>query len=199
MTSEAKAASYGWSEYVHASLIHHQLQHYWDEQDCAVGGQRLPPVQDISQQAASAGSTTGAPRRTRDFFIIPLLADWKKAASKEEQHLWQAELEMMSSLSAYRVFKRRLELEAYLYDAADKVSVSGRRAARDVARLRCGTHELAVSAGRRQRRPGQHAPLPREERVCTLCAAQLQATDVGNDAARRASGGRTGRAPALST
>jgi hypothetical protein len=183
VTSEAKAASYGWSEYVHASLIHHQLQHYWDEQDCAVGSQRLPPVQDISQQADSAGSTTGAPRRTRDFFILPLLADWKKAACKEEQHLWQAELEMMSSLSAYRVFKRRLELEAYLYDAAGKVSVSGRRAARDMARLRCGTHELAVSAGRRQRRPGQHAPLPREERVCTWCTAQLQATDVGDAAA----------------
>jgi hypothetical protein len=86
-------------------------------------------------------------------------------------------------LSAYRVFKRRLELEAYLYDAAGKVSVSGRRAARDMARLRCGTHELAVSAGRRHRRPGQHTPVPREERVCPWCAAQLQATDVGDAAA----------------
>jgi hypothetical protein len=80
----------------------------------------------------------------------------------------------MSSLSTYRVFKRRLELEAYLYDAAGKVSVSGRRAARDMTRL---------SAGRRQRRPVQHAPVPREERVCTWCAAQLQATDVGDTAA----------------
>ena len=63
-----------------------------------------------------------------------------------------------------------------------RVSVSGRSAARDMARLRCGTHELAVSAGRRQRRPGQHAPLPREQRVCPWCVAQQLAPDVGDAA-----------------
>jgi hypothetical protein len=173
--TEGAMAPIGWSERVCALLRHHHLAEYWDEQDAALGstryarnGQRVSVTPAAAAGAADAVS--GSPltaRRTRDYFTLPLLAAWKKAVHADEERVWRAEMETRSSLDAYRTFKRRLELEPYLLTT--KRSVSDRRATRDLTRLRCGTHELAVSMERRLRRPGHSAPLPRAQRVCEWC------------------------------
>ena len=83
------------------------------------------------------------------------------------------------SLSTYAQIKLRLEREAYLADGPGPVTVGSRRAIMDMARLRCGTHDLAISAARRQwtsSRPARRAgpgPVPRVERVCDWCAERL--------------------------
>ena len=111
-------------------------------------------------------------RRTRDNFTVNMVAEWKKATQEDEQRQWRAELETLSSLSSYRLFKRRLELELYLQDEGSRMSVSGRCAAREMARLRCGTNDLAISTGRRHHQAGHKVPF--EQRACEWCKAWLQ-------------------------
>jgi hypothetical protein len=193
--SERKAACHPWSEYMHASLVHHQLPHYWDEQDCVASSTHytVSTVTDAtaasdSLHAAAPAVTVTASRRTRNFFALPLLADWRRAASAEQETLWRSEIAALPTLDTYRLFKRRLELEAYLHDERGMASVSGRRAAREMARLRCGVHELAISAERRQRRAGQTERLPRELRACAWCEEQRATVPLAAQA--QAGGGR---------
>jgi hypothetical protein len=180
---------------MHASLVHHQLQHYWDEQDCVASSTHytVSTVTDAtaasdSLHAAAPAVTVTASRRTRNFFALPLLADWRRAASAEQETLWRSEIAALPTLDTYRLFKRRLELEAYLHDERGMASVSGRRAAREMARLRCGVHELAISAERRQRRAGQTERLPRELRACAWCEEQRATVPLAAQA--QAGGGR---------
>ena len=197
--SEHKAACYPWSEYVHSSLVHHQLAQYWDEQDCLSSGSHheisteaaaaVASASDAAtgcadRQIAAATVTVSAVRRTRNFFALPLAKDWQRAAGAEQEALWRSEIATLATLDTYRLFKRRLELEAYLHDGRGMASVSGRRAAREMARLRCGVHELAVSAERRQRRPGQTERLPREQRACAWCEEERAALTAQAQAAR---------------
>jgi hypothetical protein len=181
--------------------VHHQLAHYWDEQDCVTRGTHYTVSTDAAAASdsvtvaasshadcQSAVRTVTAVRRTRNFFALPLSTDWQRAARGEQETLWRSEIATLSTLDTYRLFKRRLEVEAYLNDGRGMASVSGRRAAREMARLRCGVHELAISAERRQRRPGQTERLPRELRVCAWCeeqraAVRAQARAVGDQAA----------------
>ena len=112
-------------------------------------------------------------RRTRG--NMSMVADWKKATQEDEQRQWRAQQETLSSLSSYRLFKRRLELELYLQDEGSRMSVSGRCTAREMARLRCGTHDLAISTGRRPQQAGHRVPF--EQRACEWCKAWLQRPD----------------------
>ena len=177
--TERKAACHPWSDYVHGCLVRHGLQRYWDEQDCVSSsghyavddGDMAAAAESIEERRDNGAATvTTLARRKRNYFTLPLLADWRRASDAEQQKLWRDEMAELPSLDTYRVVKRRLELESYLHDASRMVSVNGRRAAKEFARLRCGVHELAISAERWQRRGGRVERLPRELRVCAWCA-----------------------------
>jgi hypothetical protein len=129
--SEGRGASYHWSEYIHTSLIHHHLPQFWDEQHCIPGANTGPGASAGGAQVTSMVVAPRPVRRTRDYFTMTMVADWKKATQEDEQRQWRAELETLSSLSSYRLFKRRLELELYLQDEGSRMSVSGRCGARD--------------------------------------------------------------------
>ena len=188
--SEPKAACQPWSEYVRASLVHHSMQHYWDEQHCVASRHysvsssvaAASMALDASRPDGAAAAAVSAVRRTRNYFALPLMTDWGRAAIAEQQTLWRSEIAALPTLDTYRLFKRRLELESYLQDGHGIMSISSRRAATDMARLRCGVHELAISTERRQRRPGQAARLPRELRACAWCEEQSAAAAAQSQA-----------------
>ena len=188
--SEPKAACQPWSEYVRPSLVHHSMQHYWDEQHCvasrhySVGSSAAAAsvALDASRPDGAVAAAVSAVRRTRNYFALPLMTDWRRAAIAEQQTLWRSEIAALPTLDTYRLFKRRLELESYLQDGHGIMSISSRRAATDMARLRCGVHELAISTERRQRRPGQAARLPRELRACAWCEEQSAAAAAQSQA-----------------
>ena len=159
------------------------VQRYWDEQDCVTGGGHYTVDGDMAATSVivsvearrDTGAATTLARRTRNYFTLPLLADWRRASDAEQEQLWREEMAELPSLDTYRVVKRRLEMESYLHDASRMASVNGRRAAKEFARLRCGVHELAISAERWQRRVGRVERLPRELRVCAWCAEEQRA------------------------
>ena len=170
-----------WSMYVHQLLQEHGLDQYWRAQDRRpVWGallDELPPREADPIVAA-----------VRDYNTLEFAKQWRRASAGLEQRKWQAAVAKLSSLKTYAQVKARLELEGYLHDAATGATVAGRRAAMDMARLRCGMHDLAISAarwnhgtraqgGRTRRTPhGSQVPeLPaREARVCSWCADRLQ-------------------------
>lgn len=173
-----------WSVYVHQLLQEHGLDPYWRAQD------RRPVPGDLLLPAPPARETDPTVAAVRDYNTLEFAKQWRRASARLEQCKWRAAVAKLSSLQTYAKVKARLELEGYLHDDAAGATVVGRRAAMDVARLRCGMHALAISAARwnhRTRVPGgggrmsrtllgkKLPALPaRAERVCDWCAHRLQ-------------------------
>ena len=122
--------------------------------------------------------------------------DLKPVVADSELQAWREEVDAHPSLRTYAQVKVRLELEAYLRDDGGVATVAGRRAAMDMARLRCATHPLAISEGRREHRPvvldgsgggGQQRGgppqlqrVPVAERVCEWCKQRLTQPDAAH-------------------
>ena len=120
--------------------------------------------------------------------------EWKRISGQHEQELWRTEVCSYPSLSTYARVKLRLELEGYLCDGPGAITLGSRRSIMDMVRLRCGSHDLAISAARRQwssaagdwpGRARQTGPVPREERVCIWCAERLALPHMQSLAAGR--------------
>jgi hypothetical protein len=153
------------------------LLSYWRAQN------RKPPAGDMN-----AYHNQPTPKDRSSLSLFPAL---KLAVAKNEQSLWWDDVGRLTSLRTYVRVKRRLELEVYLQDEWGVGSVSGRTAAMDMARLRCGANALAVSAARRndhvvavviggsgQQQRRTTAPVPLQQRVCTWCSERLQHMDM---------------------
>ena len=119
---------------------HSQLTHHWAMQD------GTHPPGDV---VAGSSHEQQVVRSSGARWLLPAL---RQATRESEQQQWWSEVGALTSLRTYVQVKRRLELEGYLLDAGGVATVSGRRAAMDMARIRCGANDFAISTGRRDHR-----------------------------------------------
>ena len=90
--------------------------------------------------------------------------EWGELISKKiqerEQREWRLKIQERPKLRTYRLVKKKMEYENYL-DIADE---AGRKA---LARLRSGTNELRIEAGR-------HEGLERRDRICWFRCEEVE-------------------------
>lgn len=173
-----------WAGYVRELLLQPdaELGRYWQARH------RQPATRPSVQGMYGMGDATRTPDpdAVRDYNTPLLLREWNAAQQKREQVAWSAEVNRLPLLRTYARIKLRLQREEYLNDTHRSVgtSYSSRRAIMDMARLRCGVNDLAISRGRRgvnikpalsgTAQPAGDAadprgPLPAAQRICAWC------------------------------